>query len=287
MPTPWKLTLAYDGTDFHGWQVQPGLPTIQGTLADALVRITGEQVLPQGSGRTDAGVHALGQVVSFSLHSPIPAPNLMRALNRALPSAIRVLAAEIVPPDFHARYSATEKTYQYRIFRARSGAICSPFLARTVYACPWQLDLAAMQQAAQAILEEHDFTSFAAVDPDLATRTRLQIEGNATSLSENIRTLYESSWSSNADESTAEATASLCDFGPLQPDLLRYTVRGNGFLHHMVRNLVGTFLEIGRGRHQPEAMSAILAARNRALAGPTAPASGLFLLKVQYSDFSR
>ena len=283
MPTPWKLTLAYDGTDFHGWQVQPGLPTIQGTLAEALVRITGEQVLPQGSGRTDAGVHALGQVVSFLLHSPIPAPNLMRALNRALPSAIRVLAAEIAPPDFHARYSATEKTYQYRIFPAGSGAICPPFLARTVYACPWPLNLAAMQQAAQAILGEHDFTSFAAVDPDLATRTRLQTGTDVPSTDNNVRTLYESSWSSHADESTAEAN--LCDFDPLQPDLLLYTVRGNGFLHHMVRNLVGTFLEIGRGRLQPAAMSAILAARNRALAGPTAPASGLFLLKVRYSDF--
>ena len=165
--TVWKLILSYDGTDFHGWQIQPGLPTIQGLLADAVASVTGEQVLPQGSGRTDAGVHAWGQVASFSLRAAIPADNLQRALNRILPAAIRVLSAEHAAEDFHARHSAVGKVYQYRIFR---GGICSPFMARYVSVCRWPLDLEAMQAAADAILGEHDFTSFAASDPDRTAR---------------------------------------------------------------------------------------------------------------------
>ena len=268
MSTHWKLTLAYDGTDFHGWQIQPGLPTLQGALSDAIARITGERVLPQGSGRTDAGVHALGQVASFSLLAPIPASNLMRALNRVLPAPLRVLAAEPVPPDFHARHSAMEKTYQYRIFPAASGAVCPPFLARYAHVFPWPLDLAAMRQATRAVLGEHDFTSFAATDPDLATRA----DSAKPPANTNIRILYESNWSQDAiaDSDT--------------PSLLRYTVRGNGFLHHMVRNLVGTFLAVGCGRFQPESIPVILAARDRSQAGPTAPASGLFLMQVKYPE---
>src|SRR6478736_2077810 len=125
-----KLVLAYDGTEFSGWQVQPGAATIQGTLASAIGRVTGESPLPQGSGRTDAGVHALGQVASFMLNAPIPADNLRRALNRTLPDAIRILHAETVPEGFHARHSATAKTYEYRVFRK---TICPPFLTRYVY----------------------------------------------------------------------------------------------------------------------------------------------------------
>jgi len=140
----WKLVLAYDGTEFHGWQVQPGHPTVQGVLRDALARITGEDVLPQGSGRTDAGVHALGQVASFALAAPIPEANLARALNRILPAAIRVLSAARVASDFHARHSARAKTYEYRIFRSE---ICPPWLARYVYAWNAPLDVDAMQLA--------------------------------------------------------------------------------------------------------------------------------------------
>ncbi len=140
----WKLVLAYDGTEFHGWQVQPGHPTVQGVLRDALARITGEDVLPQGSGRTDAGVHALGQVASFALAAPIPEANLARALNRTLPAAIRVLSAARVTSDFHARHSARAKTYEYRIFR---GEICPPWQARYVYAWNAPLDVDAMQLA--------------------------------------------------------------------------------------------------------------------------------------------
>ena len=164
----WKLLIAYDGTDFHGWQVQPRLRTVQGELAAAIERITGEQVLPQGSGRTDAGVHALGQVASCALAAPIPPENFHRALNRTLPPDMRILSVERAPETFHARHSAIHKTYEYRIFR---GEICPPFLARQVYALNWPLDVDAMRTAASAVLGEHDFSSFAATDPDLTRRT--------------------------------------------------------------------------------------------------------------------
>jgi tRNA pseudouridine38-40 synthase len=252
----WKLTLAYDGSDFRGWQVQPNQPTIQGTLSDAIARITAERVLPQGSGRTDAGVHALGQVASFRIAAPIPPANLLRALNRALPESIRVIDAQHAPPDFHARHSAIQKTYEYRIYR---GEICPPALARYVYALNWPLDLEAMRRAARHILGAHDFASFAASDPDLTSRESGQTEQDC------LRTIHESLWSSEAEHWT-------------------YRVTGNGFLHHMVRNLVGTFLEVGRGSLAADSIPEILAARRRSAAGPTAPARGLFLLGVKYPE---
>ena len=140
-----KLLLAYDGTDFCGWQVQPGAPTIQGALASAIEHVTGETVLPQGSGRTDAGVHALGQVATFAIQSPIPAENLVTALNDVLPASIRIYEAAEVPADFHARKSAQAKTYRYTMFR---GAICPPFRARYVWHYPYPLDEVMMQQVA-------------------------------------------------------------------------------------------------------------------------------------------
>ena len=158
-----KLVLAYDGTDYCGWQVQPESPSIQGTLASAIGRVTGEKVLPQGSGRTDAGVHALGQVATFALESVIPAVNLRTALNDVLPAAIRVLDCADASQDFHARRSAIAKTYRYRMYR---GDVCPPFLARYVWHYPYSLDFAATEGAAPAIEGEHDFTSFAAVDPE-------------------------------------------------------------------------------------------------------------------------
>jgi tRNA pseudouridine38-40 synthase len=254
----WRLLLAYDGSDFCGWQVQPNQPTIQGKLSDAIEGITGERVLPQGSGRTDAGVHALGQVASFCLNAPIPPANLIRALNRTLPESIRVLDAGIAPPHFHARHSAVGKTYEYRIYR---GEICPPTLARYVYVLNWPLDPEAMHQAAQHVLGEHDFTSFAASDPDLTTRGAGQVEQTC------IRGITESVWTTELDQWT-------------------YRVTGNGFLHHMVRNLVGTFLEVGRGALAADSIPGILAARSRGAAGPTAPARGLFLVAVKYpQDF--
>jgi len=251
----WKLTLAYDGTDFHGWQVQPGHTTVQGELANAIERVTGERILPQGSGRTDAGVHARAQVASCELAAPIPPENLHRALNRTLPAAIRVLGAEHAPPEFHARHSVVAKTYEYRIDRAE---ICPPWTARYVYALNWPLDVEKMQHAAALVLGEHDFTSFAATDPDLTAR---QSETDAEP--SNLRTIYSSEWT-KAD------------------DLLIYKVRGNGFLHHMVRNLVGTFLDAGRGQIQPEDIPNILQQKSRTAAGATAPARGLWLDSVEY-----
>lgn len=244
-----KLVLAYDGTDFAGWQVQPLAPTIQCTLASAIGRVTGEKVLPQGSGRTDAGVHALAQVATFPLESSIPAENLVKALNGALPTAIRIIQATEAPAEFHARKSAQAKTYRYRMFR---GEVCPPFLARYVWHYPYPLDEAAMAEAAVFVAGEHDFTSFAAVDP----------ENHRENLS-NVRTIFSSGWIREGEE-------------------FAYTVRGNGFLHHMVRNLVGTFVVVGKGTLEPKDIGRILGEKNRSAAGATAPASGLYLVSVEY-----
>ena len=251
MQRNFKLTLAYDGTDFCGWQVQPQRATLQGALANAIERVTGERVLPQGSGRTDAGVHALAQVASVALESPIPADNLLAALNHTLPTSIRVIAVEQAPFEFHARHSVKAKTYEYRIFRA---SICSPFMARYVHHHPYPLDEGTMRRAADLVVGEHDFTSFAAADPE---RGKDDEEAN------NLRRIFFSEWARDGD-------------------LLVYRVRGDGFLHHMVRNLVGTFLLVGKGSFTEAFVSQILAARSRSAAGPTAPASGLFLINVEY-----
>jgi tRNA pseudouridine38-40 synthase len=278
----WKTTLSYDGTSFNGWQVQPGLPTIQGALSDAIHHLTGEIVLPQGSGRTDTGVHALAQVATFSLTAPIPAANLHRALNRALPSSIRILSVEPVPPDFHARHSALHKTYEYRILPG--DIICSPMLAPFVWACRFELDLPTLHQAAAPILGTHDFTSFAASDPDLATRR--SATGNAT-FSAVSRAAFEAESAVatiaavNPERIGAIRTINLSAWHR-QDNLLIYRITGSGFLHHMVRNLVGTFVEAASGRISADAIPTILAACNRSAAGPTAPARGLFLAKVEY-----
>ena len=267
----WKVTLAYDGTGYQGWQVQPGQPTIQGELQTALGRITGETPLPQGSGRTDAGVHALAQVASFALHAPIPPENLHRALNRTLPASIRILEAKPASNSFHARHSAIAKTYEYRIFR---DAICPPFLARYVYSVPWALNFDALQRAAKLFEGEHDFISFAATDPDLTQRsvasdhdTYDTIETAAATAATAVRTIFSSAWEQRQTDSG---------------ELLAYRVRGNGFLHHMVRTLVGTMLDIGRDHLALDEIPRILAARRRSAAGPTAPARGLFLHSVEY-----
>jgi tRNA pseudouridine38-40 synthase len=290
-----KLTLAYDGHDFAGWQVQPDRLSVQGTLVSAFEHLTGEKTLPQGSGRTDAGVHALAQIASVTTNSPIPVDNLVRALNDILPRSIRVLAAEEMPPEFHARRSAVAKTYRYHIYR---GAICSPFQARYVYHHPYPLDESRMIQAAALVRGEHDFTSFAAVDPEkrkealapdqenFAANAGLEpddaeLETNSTDREpkqagshkpgskklglepNNVRTIFQSQWQRHAEE-------------------LIYTVRGNGFLHHMVRNLVGTFLMVGKGSLTVADVRRILELRDRSAAAATAPASGLFLVSVEY-----
>jgi len=246
-----KIVLAYDGSEYAGWQVQPDPATVQGTLASALGRLTGEKVLPQGSGRTDAGVHALAQVASFETASSIPAENFVKALNDILPASIRVLEVSEIPAGFHARKSARAKIYRYCIYR---GAICPPFLARYVWHYPYPLDEDAMKRAAGLVVGEHDFTSFAAVDAE-----REREDGEVA----NVRQIFSSVWVREGDE-------------------LVYSVRGTGFLHHMVRNLVGTFILAGKGTLKPADVTKILEARNRSAAGATAPANGLFLVQVEY-----
>jgi tRNA pseudouridine38-40 synthase len=250
-----KLVISYDGSEFSGWQVQPDAATIQGTLASAIGRITGEKVLPQGSGRTDAGVHALAQVATFATESSVPTGNFVKALNDILPPAIRILEVAEAPPEFHARHCAQAKMYRYRIFR---DSICPPFLARYVWHFPYPLDEDAMAKAARQVEGEHDFTSFAAVDPE---RDR---EGEvASNVTSNVRKVFSSTWQRQEGE-------------------LVYTVRGSGFLHHMVRNLVGTFILVGKGTLQVEDVRRILEAKSRSAAGATASASGLYLVEVDY-----
>jgi tRNA pseudouridine38-40 synthase len=274
-----KLILSYDGSDFSGWQVQPDAVTVQGTLASAFGRITGEKVLPQGSGRTDAGVHALAQVVTFVTESSVPTRNFVKALNDILPASVRVLEVTEVPPEFHARHSSRAKTYHYRIYR---GAICPPFLARYVWHFPFPLNEQSIARAAALVEGEHDFTSFAAVDPERGagksanheehpsallrkssvSRRNPKVSAEVSPVS-NVRRIFSSSWERQGDEFV-------------------YTVRGSGFLHHMVRNLVGTFILVGKKTLQAEDLTRILEARNRSPAGATAPASGLYLVNVEY-----
>jgi tRNA pseudouridine38-40 synthase len=257
-----KITLAYDGSEFHGWQVQPGLRTVQGTLAECFQRLTGEEVLPQGSGRTDAGVHALAQVASVRLESPIPERNLVIALNDVLPASVRVNGVEVVADDFHARHSAKAKTYRYRIYRRD---ICPPFLARYVFHDPYPMNEEAVIRASEHVVGKHDFTSFAASDPERSARMAegREAEASHSGITTNLRTIHFSQWMRTDEE-------------------LVYTVRGDGFLHHMVRNLVGTFLQVGKGALKIEDVSEILGARNRSAAGPTAAACGLYLVSVEY-----
>lgn len=243
-----RVTLAYDGTDFHGWQVQPDLATVQGTLEAVVAEIEGAFVRVEGSGRTDAGVHALAQVAAFSIENPIPAENLKRAMNRLLPRSIRVLSAEEAAADFHPRFHARAKTYEYRIWR---GEICSPFERLYVLHHPYPLDVARMLRAAGLLEGEHDFTAFAASD-------ERDEEGGSK-----VRTVFSSRLE-------------------LEGEQLTYRVRGSGFLKHMVRNIVGTLLEVGKGNLEAEGVCALLEPGVTVKAGPTAPARGLFLAGVEY-----
>lgn len=243
-----KLTIAYDGTAYNGWQVQPGLPTIQGFLESAFLEIEKRPVHVAGSGRTDAGVHALAQVAAVSIENPIPPRNLKKALNRLLPQNIRVLDVEEAAETFHPRFDAVSKTYEYRIWR---GEVCSPFERRYIHHHPYPMDDSRFIAAAPLVGGEHDFSAFAAADDaDVLGRSK-------------VRTIF---------TSAAER----------KDDCLIYTVTGSGFLKHMVRNIVGTLIEAGKGNLDADGIGALLKNASGAKAGPTAPACGLFLREVRY-----
>jgi tRNA pseudouridine38-40 synthase len=233
-------------------------------------------VLPQGSGRTDAGVHALGQVASFAIESPIPERGLMTALNDTLPPSIRVIAAEEADASFHARHCARAKTYQYRIFR---GDICPPFLARYTFHDPYPMNEEAVMRAAESIVGKHDFTSFAASDPDRSARiaqtsTQPKEGGMEHPSADDLGAV-----SATAPSNIRTIHSALC---VRSTDELSFTVRGDGFLHHMVRNLVGTLLQVGKGSLSISDIARILECRDRSAAGPTAAACGLYLVGVEY-----
>ena len=243
-----KLVLQYDGTDYVGWQRQASGTSIQGLIEDALRPIEGAAVTVHGAGRTDAGVHALGQVCSFRLTATIDPPTLARALNAVLPPDVRVASAEDAPDNFHARFDATGKVYDYRIV---NGPFISPFAHRYAWHVIPTVDNAAMQEAAQSLIGEHDFTTFRGAGSEAHT---------------SVRTITRIAWSGGA--------------GPDDPLTIRF--EGNGFLRHMVRSIAGTLVEIGLARWPASAMQEILQSRDRTRAGKTAPPQGLFLVEVRY-----
>jgi tRNA pseudouridine38-40 synthase len=242
-----SLLISYDGTAYHGWQVQPGLPTIQSTIEGVLGELEGKPVAIEGSGRTDAGVHALGVCAAFHLENPIPADNLRRALNKMLPPDIRILEASERPGSFHPRFDAVAKTYEYRIWREE---ICPPFLHRYVLHHPYPLDESAMGDAAGRFVGEHDFTAFASTDPsDAPGRSK-------------IRTIFASRlWR--------------------QEETLYFRVRGSGFLKHMVRHMTGFLLEVGKGNYLPEDLNYYLKGAP-AKVPQSAPSHGLTQISVEY-----
>ena len=240
-----KLILEYEGTMYHGWQVQPGLPTIQGVLQEILFRIAGAPVQVTGAGRTDAGVHALGQVASFSADLRLDPPTLRRALNASLPRDIVVCQAEEAPLDFDARRSARCKAYRYTILRRDYP---SAWMGRHTLYVSGPLDADAMAEAARAVVGTHDFSAFRA----------------ATCAAKSpVRSVMDASWR-------------------VAGDLYQFEITANAFLQHMVRILVGTFLDVGRGKRAPTDVADVLASRNRRCAGKTAPPHGLCLVEVQY-----
>jgi len=242
-----KLTLAYDGTPFVGWQRQAHGVSIQGLVEEALARFDGAPVTVHGAGRTDAGVHALGQVASAQIAASHPPDVIARALNASLPPEVRVTSVEDAADEFHARFSARAKTYRYVI---RNGPMASPFERAYVWHIQDALNRNAMREAAAVLVGTHDFGAFRSVGGEVRTT---------------IRTITESGFTPQDDLG-----------------LLAYEITGDGFLRHMVRALVGTLVEIGRGQRPALSMAALLAGANRAAAGPTAPPQGLFLVRVVY-----
>ena len=244
-----KITLAYEGTDFVGWQRQATGASVQGLLEDALGELDGRSVRVTGAGRTDAGVHALGQVADFSLERSIAPDALAHALNARLPHAVRVMSAEEAPTEFNARFDARSKSYRYRIW---NGEVISPFERRYAWHLAGELDVDRMAAAARLVEGKHDFAAFQASGSSTKTTERVVISSHLErQRSDDPRIVYE--------------------------------ISGEGFLRHMVRNIVGTLVEIGRRRRNSEWMADVLASRDRSKAGPTAPPEGLFLVRVVYN----
>ena len=241
------LGLEYDGTDFHGWQTQPSGNTIQDHLEAALAAFVGSPLETVSAGRTDAGVHASGQVVHFETHIDRPLWNWVRGVNAFLPAAIRVRWAHPVPDDFHARFSARSRTYTYSIY---NDPVDSPLRARFATWVFQPLDVAAMQAGADRLLGEHDFTAFRAAECQAASP---------------VRDLQQAQWTQDGG-------------------LIVLQIRANAFLHHMVRNIVGSLFEVGRGARPADWMAELLAARDRTAAGRTFPAQGLCLRHVEYDQ---
>ena len=249
-----KLTIAYDGTDFHGWQTQANKPTIQGEIVNVLRRLTQEHVVLHGTGRTDAGVHALGQVGSFRTQSGLSAQDFQRALNALLPPTIRIAGAEEVGPDFNARWSARGKTYRYRIYRGR---VVPPMVWRYVLHYPFALDEEAMRNAAARFVGTHDFASFAA-----STGSEEDDKERSTE-----REIYSTELVRTPDG-----------------EELDFTVKGRSFLRYMVRKMVGTLLDVGRGKLTPEGIDELFEIRDRSKSGPTVPAHGLVMVEVHHEE---
>ncbi len=240
-----KLILEYDGTAYHGWQVQPGWPTIQGVLEETAKRISGEEVRITGAGRTDAGVHALGQVANFRTRKEVTPDRWQRAFNGLLPPDIVVRCVEIAPEEFEARRSAKGKTYRYAILNApHPSALDRHWLLHISE----PLDVAQMADAAATLVGEHDFSAFRAADGDAP---------------HSVRQIYEARFVTEENR-------------------LHFVVRGNGFLKHMIRIVVGTLLDVGRGKLGPDRFRDILHSRDRQQAGKTAPSHGLCLMQVDY-----
>jgi tRNA pseudouridine38-40 synthase len=249
-----KLTIAYDGTEFHGWQIQANKPTIQGEIVDVLRRLTQESIQLHGAGRTDAGVHALGQVASFRAQSALSAGEFQRALNALLPQAIRIVGAEEVGPDFNARWSALAKIYRYRLYR---GKVVPPAIWRYVLHYPFPLDEDAMRIAASRYVGPHDFAAFAA-----STGSEEDDKERST-----VREIYSSELIRSEDG-----------------EELVYTVRGRSFLRYMVRKMVGTLLEVGRGKLTPDDILRLYQSRDRSKSGPTVPPQGLCMVSVEHEE---
>ncbi|MBF0319023.1 MAG: tRNA pseudouridine(38-40) synthase TruA [Nitrospirae bacterium] len=251
-----SLVIQYDGTNYRGWQRQPNAPTLQGLIEEALCKITGRATALTGAGRTDSGVHALGQCASFSTEGSLPPEIFQRALNAMLPCDIRVISAEYVPDGFHCRYSARRKRYFYVILNSFPA---SPFIYRYVWDIKHTLDVGAMRNASECLVGRHDFKSFCATDTDVKNTVR------------EIFSLL------------IEALPALSFMGTeIKGNFIIITIEADGFLRHMVRNIVGTIVDTGRGKTHTGAIEEILYAKDRRKAGMTAPGRGLFLDKVFY-----